>query len=874
MRADDEAAVYELFSGLSLGSRAFRFFSAATDLAAAARQMVDVDYVGRYGLVALRGEDDRVVGQGIYIGRPVQAAEVAFAVADEMQGGGLATLLLAHLAEVAQENRIPLFFAEVLPENRRMIEVFRESGFPVEVSSHPGAIRIEMPTSFSPEAVERFERRDQLAARAAVRRFLAPRSVAVIGASHRRGTVGGEVFHNLLQSEFDGAVYPVNPASEVVQSVRAYPSITDVPDEIDLAVIAVPAPAVVEVATECADRRIPALIVISAGFSETGAEGAELERRLLEVCRDAGIRLLGPNCLGVVNTAEPAQLNATFAPGLPPAGEVGFVTQSGALGLALIDLATDRAIGVSSFASIGNRADITANDLLEYWEADETTSVALLYIESFSDATRFSRVARRMGRQKPIVVVKSGSSTAGMRATTSHTGAMLAASDLTADALFRQAGVIRTESLAQLLDVASLLSNQPLPEGNRVGIVTNAGGPGIMCADACEAADLEVPELPGSLRESLRSFLPPAAALTNPVDMIATATAEDYRRTITALASWSGIDALIVIFIRPLLTTAEDVADAVREAAGEIDRELPIQAVFMSARDHAAMVRDGGVPTHLYPEDAARALGRVMHHVRWRAQPERPVARVADAREGEAAAVIADALTGSRERLAMTERAQLLDCYGIGFPAWELARDPAAAGAASTRMDGRVALKAEGPAIIHKTEIGAVRIGLTGVEEVTAAAVAIDEDLVRAGVPRESFVVQAMVDEGVELLAGIVADPVFGPVLACGAGGIHAELLKDVQVRICPITRDEAAEMIHSLSIFPLLTGFRGAPEADLAALEDLLVRMSTMVDAHREILELELNPVIVGADGATVVDARVRVGLAAPPRPWPRTWK
>lgn len=873
VRADDVDAVHELFRGLSVDSRTFRFFSAGTDLRAAARTTVDVDYAARYGLVALRGADERVVGQGIYIGEPSGEAEVAFAVADELQGRGLGTLLLAHLAEVAEDNGMWTFVAEVMPENHRMIEVFRESGLPLEISSLPGTIRVEMPTSLSPEAVERFEHRDRLAARAAVRHFLAPRSVAVVGASRTRDTVGGAIFHNLLESDFDGPVYPVNPASDVVQSVRAYGSVAEVPDEIELAVVAVPAAAVIEVAKQCAEKGVPALVVISAGFSETGADGAELERALLEVCRDSGMRLLGPNCLGVLNTVPGATLNATFAPGAPPPGDIGFVTQSGALGLGLIDLAADRAVGMSSFASIGNRADLTANDLLDYWETDESTNVSLLYIESFSDARRFSRGARRIGRHKPIVVVKSGRSTAGVRATSSHTGAMLAASDLTADALFSQAGVIRTESLAELLDVASLLSNQPLPKGNRVGIVTNAGGPGIMCADACEAAGLEVPEIPESVRDSMRAFLPPEAGLSNPVDMIATASADAYRRAIGVLAGWSGIDSLIVIFIRPLLTRAEDVAVAVREAADELERPIPIQAVFMSARDREAIVRDGGIPTHLYPEDAARALGRVIGHVRWRAQPERPVPRFADARGDEAAAVIADELAAGRKRLGMSERARLLDCYGIAFPAWELAGDARAAGAAAERIGGPVALKAEGPAIVHKTEIGAVLTGLTGADEVAAAASEMDGGLERAGVERDSFLVQAMAADGVELLAGIVADPVFGPVFACGAGGVHAELFKDVQVRICPITEVDAEEMLRALAVFPMLTGYRGAPAADLAALVELLLRMSAMVEAHSEIAELEFNPVIAGPDGATAVDARVVLDHPRPRRSWPRTW-
>lgn len=872
--ADDEKALFRFFESLDESSRMFRFFSAGADLRAAARSMADVDYAQRYGLVAVRGEGRELVGQGIYIGGAPGEAEIAFAVADRLQGMGLGTLLLAHLAEVAHENGISVFVAEVMPENHRMIEVFRESGFPIETSSLPGAIQVELPTDFSDVAMRRFEERDRIAAEAAIRPFLEGKAIAVVGASRDRGTVGGQLFHNTLESGFEGVVYPVNPSADVVQSVRAYRSIAEVPDEIDLAVVAVPAAAVIEVARECAAKGVRALVVISAGFAETGTEGAEREHQLVEVCRAAGMRLIGPNCLGILNMTEEHRFNATFAPGSPPPGNVGFVTQSGALGLALIDLASDRTLGVSSFASIGNRADITANDLLEYWEGDEATRVALLYIESFSDPRRFSRVARRLGREMPIVVVKSGRSAAGQRATSSHTGALVAASDVTTDALFDQAGVIRTESLAELLDVASLLANQPLPRGGRVGIVTNAGGPGIMCADACEAAGLEVPELPDELRETLREFLPPEAGLLNPIDMIATATAEHYRATVRAVAEWEGIDALIVIFIRPLLTRAEDVADAVRRAAEEMPREIPVQAVFMSAKDHAAMTSVGGVPTHLYPEDAARALGRVMRHVEWRDRPAEEPPEFADVRAEEAAAIIAEALASGHEWMEMEETARLLGCYGVAIPHWRVAADPGAAGEAAKELGGRVALKAEGSGLLHKTEMGAVRIGLAGREEVARAAGEMDRAIAGAGAKREIFIVQEMVEGGVELLVGVVDDATFGPVLACGAGGTQAELLKDVAIRICPITRDEAGKMLRSLSTFPLLTGFRGAPAADLEAIEELLLRVSAMVDAHHEIAEMDLNPVLAGTDGALAIDSRIRVRTAPPPRPWPRTWK
>jgi acetate---CoA ligase (ADP-forming) len=873
VRDADEEAMRRFVEGLDPGSRMFRFFSGGTDLEASARLMVDVDYSQRYGLVAVRGASDEIVGQGNYFGSAPGQAEIAFAIATSMQGLGLGTILLAHLAEVAQENGISLFTAEVLPDNHRMIEVFRESGFPVEMSSWPGTIHVELPTSFSDEAVARFEDRDRLAAQAAVRPFLEPRAVAVIGASRAHGTVGGQLFHNALESGFEGVVYPVNPSADVVQSVRAYPSIAEVPDEVDLAVIAVPARAVIDVARECADKGVPALVVISAGFAETGPDGAELQDRLVEVCRVAGMRLVGPNCLGILNTAEHAHLNVTFAPGTPPRGGVGFATQSGALGLALIDLASDRGLGVSSFASIGNRADITANDFLEYWEEDDGTRVALLYIESFSDSRRFSRVARRLGRRMPIVVVKSGRSAAGERATSSHTGALLAASDVTVDALFEQAGVIRTDSLAELLDVASLLENQPLPRGGRVGIITNAGGPGIMCADACEAGGLEVPELPEDVRARLGELLPAEAGLLNPVDMIATATAEHYRGTIRALAEWEGIDALIVIFIRPLLTRAEDVAAAIREAVQEMPRELPVQAVFMSAQDHAAMA-GGGVPTHLYPEDAARTLARVMRHVEWRDRPAEEPLDFDDVRAEEAAAVIAEALETGIDWMGFEETARLLGCYGIAIPEWRVVPDPEQAGQAAKELGGRVALKAQGPGLVHKTEMGAVRVGLAGRAEVTRAAEEMDGAVARAGPRRETFIVQAMVEGGVELLVGVVDDPTFGPVLACGAGGTQAELLKDVAVRICPITRDDARRMLRSLATFPLLTGFRGSPEVDLDVLQELLLRVSTMVEAHHEVAELDLNPVLAGPEGAGAVDFRIRVKSAPPRRPWPATWK
>jgi acetate---CoA ligase (ADP-forming) len=873
IRDGDEEPLRAFLEGLSDESRAFRFFSGAVDLERAAEVLAEVDYRDRYGLVATRGAEERVVGHGVYIGEGGGRAEVAFAIDEGMQGRGLGTILLAHLAEVAHESGIATFTAEVLPQNHRMIEVFHESGFPTRTRSEPGVLLVELPTSFSPQSVARFEDRDRIAARAAVKPFLEPAAVALVGASRKPGSVGGEVLRNLIESGYPGPLYPVNPAVERLRSVPVYPSVDAIPGTIDLAVVAVPAEAVIGVAREAAGKGARALVVLSAGFAETGPEGTRRERELLAVCRESGMRLVGPNCLGVLNTAAGAPLNATFIPGAMPPGNVGFASQSGALGLALAEFAEERRLGVSSFASVGNRADITANDFLEFWEEDGRTEVALLYIESFSDPRRFSRISRRIGRKIPVVAVKSGRSAAGARAASSHTGALLAASDRTVGALFEQSGVIRTDTLEEMLDVAALLSTQPRPPGKRVAILTNAGGPGIMCADACEAVGLEVPEVPEEVRGRLREFTAAEASLANPVDLIASATAEQYRRAIVELARWEGCDALIVIFIRPLATSAADVAAAVDAAVADLPRQVPVQAVFMTPGERAPLAEVAGVPTHLHPEDAARALGKVATYAEWRRRPLPEEPRLEDARGEEAAAAIAEALADGRDWLGAEECERLLRCYGIATPESRLVEGPEEAGAAAAELGGRVALKAHGAGILHKSELGAVAAGISGRREVERAARRIEAALADKGLRAEGFLVQRMVEGSAELLVGVASDPVFGPVLACGAGGTAVELLGDVALRVCPITGEDAGQMIRSLATFPLLTGFRGAPPADLGALEDLVLRVSVMASAHAEIAELDLNPVIAGPDGAVAADARIRITPPPPPRSWPKTW-
>jgi acetyl coenzyme A synthetase (ADP forming)-like protein len=864
---EDEAAMVTFLAGLSLRSRALRFFSAAINLEGQARRAVDVDGTDAYGLIATAGAAGEIVGHAGYVREKDGDAEVAFAIAEAYQGHGLATTLLAHLAAHAHADGIDAFTAVVLPDNHRMIDVFRESGFPVEVRAGLDLVSVRLPTELGAEGWERFHHREQTASVAAVRSVLAPASVAVIGASRRRGTVGGEILHNLIAGDFRGAVYPVNPAATEVQSLPAYASVGDLPGPVDLAVIAVPAASVVDVARACGMAGTRSLVVISAGFAETGKEGVARQRDLLAVCRAHGMRLVGPNCLGVLNTAPEVQLNATFMPRAPTPGRVGFLSQSGGLGIAIVDAANRLRLGLSAFVSVGNKADLSGNDFIQYWEQDPDTEVILMYLESFGNARNFARIARRVGRTKPIAAVKSGRSAAGARATSSHTGALLAASDVTVDALFRQAGVVRTDTLGELFDVAALLSTQSAPRGNRVAIITNAGGPGILCADACETSGLQVAELPARLRARLRRFLPSEAALGDPVDMIATASAEDYRRAIEAVGRSGVADAIIAIFIPPLVTEASDVAEAISQASTKVPPEVALLSVFMAEGEPVQLQRSGRpIPVYAFPEDAARSLGHAARYGAWREAPAGTVPQFDDCRPDEAAAVISRAL-GHRHGdgwLATADVARLLDCYGLRTPVARLVADAAEAERAATEIGGRIALKAVAPGLVHKSDAGAVRVGLLP-GQVQAAATLMATEVAEAGFAPEGFLVQAMAPAGVELLVGVVQDRAFGPLVACGAGGTAAELLGDVAVRLTPLSDSDAHEMLRALRLFPLLEGYRGAPACDIPALEDLLLRVGALVEAHPEVAEMDLNPVIALPEGPVVVDARIRLERQPP---------
>jgi acetyl coenzyme A synthetase (ADP forming)-like protein len=734
-----------------------------------------------------------------------------------------------------------------------------ENNQAIGASAEPDAV-----TELTEAALERLEQRDWTAAANAVKLFLQPHSVAVIGASRKRGGISGEVFHNLLDFGFNGPVLPVNPRADVVQSVIAYPDVEHLPGNVDLGVVVVPAEAVLEVAEACVRKGVRALVVISAGFAETGEKGRALQEQLVQICREAGVRLIGPNCMGILNTHPEIRLNATFAPTPPPPGRVGFMSQSGALGLAVIDYAESLGLGISSFVSVGNKADISGNDLLRYWEEDPDTDVILLYLESFGNPLKFSRIARRVARSKPIVAVKSGRSIAGARASGSHTGALIAASDVPVDALFRQSGVIRTDTLHQMLDVTVLLTTQPPPRGRRVAILTNAGGPGILCADTCAAEGLEVPVLSEETQAALRKVLASEASVANPVDMIASAPAEQYREAIRIIGRDPDVDALIIIFIPPLVTRAEDAANAVVEGVAALDRSMTVLSVFMQARGVPEAMRSGEVriPSFEFPEDAAIALARAARYGEWRERPVEPPVHFGDIRREEAAGIVAGALARGVEWLPPEEVASLLSCYGLPLLDQRVAKTPEEAGAAAAAIGGPVALKATGPRLVHKTEAGGVRLDLDPAE-VTAVAEEMRGRLEAAGTALTGFLVQRMAAEGAEMIIGVIHDRQFGPVIACGAGGVLVELIKDVSVRLAPISARDAREMVEELRTRPLLTGYRGSPPRDVGALEDAILRVASLVEDLPQIQELDLNPILIHTQGATIVDARVRMAPA-----------
>ena len=860
VRASDRDAIRTLFGRMSPESVRHRFFVAKRELLPADLAWLDelgTKHTALAGVVRRRGSEE-LLGIARYTRISPEAAEVAFDVADAHHGRGLGTLLLEHLAALARGQGITTFRAYVEADNAQMLDVFERSGMQRREALDNAVYRVELATAETDELASLAGEREREAAARSLKPIFAPRSVAVIGASRSPGSIGRAILDTLIRDGYRGAIYPVHLEARELAGRPCVRSVLDIKEPVDLAVIAVPAPGVERVVTECAAAGVRAAVVISAGFAETGEAGRATEVRLRETARAAGMRLVGPNCMGVLSTAADVRLDATFSPVYPPAGTISFATQSGALGLALLDHARAMNLGIADFISFGNRADVSPNDTIAYWRDDPHTRVIALYLESFGNPRAFARLAPEVAREKPIIAVKSGRSGAGTRAASSHSAA-LASIDVGIDALFAQAGVIRVDTLEQLFDLSALLSTQSAPLGNRIGVVTNAGGPGILLADACEAHGLVLPKLGEATLAELRSFLPAQAGLANPIDMIASAPPEHFERTLALVGNDPNIDAVVAIYIPPLVTAPEDVAAAIARGAGQIPRTKPVATVFMSSKGTPPALAHGPrgkLPSYSFPENAALSLALAARYERWRQRPRGEHLHLSAAEEQAVRAWVRTART-TDGWVDFSSVCALLGTVGIRVADHRSCEaDPTAAGALARELGFPVVLKAVAPGLVHKTDAGGVALGLASEPEVFAAAAAM-----RAQVPTlTGYVVQRQVAHGVEALVGVTLDPSLGPLLVAGIGGVAVELYKDVAFRVTPVTDVDAAEMLDQLRGKALLDGFRGAPPVDRRALLDVIQRIGALVEAAPEIVELDINPVIVLPTGAIAVDARVRL--------------
>ena len=667
-RNKDAEALLEFFRSLSERSFYMRFHGFRKVDDQIVKPLLEPNWQERGALLGTLadGENEQVVAVANYVRlRDPTTAEAAFAVADEHQRRGIGTRLLEQLAARAADVGIERFVASVLADNREMLGVFAAAGFELARELDGGEVEVEFPIVSTDRYRERVAERDHTAVTASLRPFFEARSVAVVGASRRRGSIGGELFRNILAGDFTGVAYPVNRTGEAVAGVRAYRSLDEITDTVDLAVVALPAEHVLEAAEQVLRAGVRALVVISAGFAEVGAEGRERQERLLALVRASGGRLIGPNCLGIAVAST--GLNATFAASFAPSGNIGFSSQSGALAIAVLQAADARGLGLSSFVSIGNKADVSSNDLLEWWEDDPATHVILLYLESFGNPRRFGQLARRVARRKPILALKSGTTSIGQRAASSHTAA-LAGSDAAVEALFHQAGVIRATSLEELVDVATLLSSQPEPEGRRVAVLTNAGGLGILCADACDASGLELPELSKETREILAALLSTEASVANPVDMLGGATPKTYADALRPLLRDPHVDAVITLFVPTVTALADDVAQAIDEVAAAEAAGKPVLAVVMTAEGVPRSLRssESHVAAFAYPESAARALGRAAQRADWLRRPHGVIPTL-DGIDSQAATRIVEGALGRGDDvwLEPAETRALLQAFGI-----------------------------------------------------------------------------------------------------------------------------------------------------------------------------------------------------------------
>ncbi|WP_405610940.1 GNAT family N-acetyltransferase [Streptomyces sp. NBC_01508] len=888
---DDAERLVSFYEQVSDESKYYRFFAPYPRLSDKdVYRFTHHDYVDRVGLAVTVGGEfvatvryDRIDSRGMPASAPADEAEVAFLVQDAHQGRGIASALLEHIAAVARERGIRRFAAEVLPANNKMIKVFRDAGFTQKRNFEDGSVRLVLDLEPTAESLAVQRGREQRAEARSVRRLLGPSSVAVIGAGRTAGGVGRTVLRNLLDGGYTGRTYAVNvalpPELTEIDGVPAVRSLAGIEEPVDLAIVAVPAERVPGVVADCGEHGVQGLVVLSAGYAESGPAGRERQRELVRQARSYGMRVIGPNAFGVINTSPPVRLNASLAPEPPGRGRIGLFTQSGAIGIALLAGLVRRGAGVSTFISAGNRADVSGNDFLQYWHDDPDTDVVLLYLESIGNPRKFTRLARRTGAQKPVVVVKgarhSGSAPPG------HAVPVTRVPDATVSALLSQAGVIRVDTVTELVDAGLLLANQPLPAGPRVAILGNSESLGLLTYDAC-------------LTEGLRP-LPP-------LDLTTSARPEDFRTALAAALADPGCDAVVVTAIPSVGENGamesgdgEVLATALREAAstapakpvavvhleiGGLAKALsaatttaprpgPVPGPVPTPPPDAGTVPGRMIPAYPAAERAVRALGQAVTYAQWRRQAAEPgrVPEYDDIDESGAAALV-DRVLGEAPAdphgtsLGDDDTRELLGRYGIAVRPTLPAPGPDDAVEAAARLGYPVALKTTAPHLRHRADLGGVRLDLTDEERLRSAYRELTELL---GEPAELRpVVQAMAPRGVDTVVRAVIDPAAGAVLSFGLAGVASELLGDVAHRLVPVTGREAAELPQSIRTAPLLFGWRGSAPVDTAALEELLLRVSRLVDDHPEIVSVALEPVVVAAHGLSVLGASVR--LAPPP--------
>jgi acyl-CoA synthetase (NDP forming)/GNAT superfamily N-acetyltransferase len=865
----DIDAVRAMHEAMSPDNLYLRFFSFSTNTAEPeARRVCREAGPDHLALLAWLGE--HLVGVASYEAtKNPDVAEVAFAVSDNMHGHGIATLLLEHLISVAHERGMHAFTAEVLTENSAMSRVLTDAGLAIQRRMSDGVVELSFPLpaeagdSVSESYLESVAARESRADVASLRHLFMTQSIAVVGASRRRGTVGREILHNIVTSGFSGEIYPVNPHVPALEGLPCLASAADLPDHIDVAVIAVPAASVVEAAAECGRRRVRSLVVVTSGLGDKGPD-------LLATCRRYGMRLVGPNCFGVA--VPDLGLDATFGVSHPAPGSAGLVVQSGGLGVSLLGHLSQLGIGISSFASVGDKYDVSSNDLLMWWEQDPKTRLAVLYVESFGSPRKFARTARRVGQRMPVLTVVGGRSAAGQRAAASHTAAA-ATPVVTQEALFAQAGIIAVHGLEELVETAALLAHQPLPAGRRVAIVSNAGGAGVLAADACGDNGLRVTPLSTATQTRLTNILPAGAAVAGPVDTTAAVSVEAFGTCLEEVAADDGVDAILVV------NAPTAIAD-LRRAVATARLTKPLAAVLLDQPETVRVLPHGyheqhhagfpAVPCYAYPEGAARALAHAATYHAWRERVRGHVPTLSGLRPQDAKAIIAEFLASNPAGGWLPPSAvdALLTCYQIPLVPTRTADSEQNAVRAAAEFGGPVVLKAEAEGVVHKTEAGAVKLDLHGEQEVRDGYRQLAATF-GAGLRR--VLVQPMLTSGVEVLVGVVQEPVFGPLVVFGLGGVATEVLGDHAARLTPLTDVDADDLVCAVHAAPLLFGHRGTPAVDITALTDVLLRVSRLADDLHDVAELDLNPVLASPDGVHAVDARIRVSPAQPRDPFLR---